>query len=198
MDKQTIINNCKICYQIDYRDIQYPRLEFRTGELLLVLPKNHPNPEHLLETHNQWINEKSTQIQKALQQSTKKKLNTSRTIQSFKKKTKSVINNYQQSLNIEINSIRYRKMKSKWASCSNKGNITINTLLKYLPPKNIRYVIYHELVHLKEKKHNQLFWNIVKREFPDYKKMENELFTYWFLIQKNMGELDENKIFKQP
>ena len=90
MDKKIIINNCQIDYQVDYRNIQYPRLEFRTGQLLLVLPKNYSNVDNLLENHSEWINEKFSQIQKALDNSKKKKLKIARTTESFKKKTRNI------------------------------------------------------------------------------------------------------------
>ena len=76
-------------------------------------------------------------------------------------------------------------MKSKWASCSIKKNLTFNTLLRYLPNFLIKYVVFHEITHLKEKKHNERFWKIIKKEFKDYQKKEKELLIYWFLIQKN-------------
>ena len=75
-------------------------------------------------------------------------------------------------------------MKSKWASCSSDKNISLNTQMKYLPNNLIRYIIHHEYTHLKINKHNKRFWEIVSREYPNYKEKENDLFTYWFLIQE--------------
>jgi len=42
-------------------------------------------------------------------------------------------------------------MKTKWASYSQKGNLTINALLKYLPERLVRYVVFHEMIHSIEK-----------------------------------------------
>ena len=75
-------------------------------------------------------------------------------------------------------------MKTKWASCSKKRNLTINTLMKFLPDYLIEYIIFHEIAHLKERKHNENFWKIVSRKFKNYEEMEKELFIYWFLIWK--------------
>ncbi|MBU4373581.1 MAG: DUF45 domain-containing protein, partial [Euryarchaeota archaeon] len=46
------------------------------------------------------------------------------------------------------------------------------------------YVIFHEMVHLIERKHNEHFWNIISNKFENYSEKEKELFEYWFLIQK--------------
>ena len=74
-------------------------------------------------------------------------------------------------------------MNSKWASCSTQKSLTINTLLKYLPDKLITYVIFHEIAHIQEKKHNEAFWKIINSHFPDYTSKEKELFEYWFAIR---------------
>ena len=80
--------------------------------------------------------------------------------------------------------IYFRKMKTKWASCSAKRNLTINTLMKYLPDYLIKYVIFHEIAHLKEKRHNDEFWKIVSKKFVNYQKLERDLFVYWFQVAK--------------
>jgi len=82
----------------------------------------------------------------------------------------------------QIHKIYFRRMKTKWASCSLKGNLTVNTLMKYLPEELIRYVIFHETAHLIERRHNDRFWGIISQKFGNYEKMEQDLFSYWFLI----------------
>jgi predicted metal-dependent hydrolase len=79
-------------------------------------------------------------------------------------------------------------MKTKWASHSKNNNLTINTLAKYLPQELIEYIIYHETTHAIERKHNQNFWNIITKKFPDYKNKEKNLLTYWFIIQKHIKQ----------
>jgi len=53
-----------------------------------------------------------------------------------------------------------------------------------LPVKLIEYVIFHEIAHLIVKKHNEVFWRIVSQRFKNYKKIEKELFSFWFLIAR--------------
>jgi predicted metal-dependent hydrolase len=73
-------------------------------------------------------------------------------------------------------------MKTKWASCSTKKNLTINRLMRYLPEHLLEYIIFHEIVHLFEKQHNDRFWEIVAGEYPAYEEIEKDLFVYWFRL----------------
>jgi hypothetical protein len=77
-------------------------------------------------------------------------------------------------------------MRTKWGSCSHQNNLTLNSLLAYLPEHLIEYVIFHEVAHTKERKHADNFWKLVESKFDDHKEREMELFGYWFLIQKEM------------
>jgi len=55
-------------------------------------------------------------------------------------------------------------MKTKWASHSRNSNLTINTLMKYLPEDLIHYITYHEIAHAIERKHNENFWDIINKK----------------------------------
>ena len=135
----------KIKYQVDYRNVKYPRLEFKTGNLLLILPKDYKDETRILEKHKEWIHKKEQTIKKALEEAKERSLNLTRTDKELKTMTHSIIKRYQEEYNFKINKIFFRRMKTKWASLSSKGNLTINTLLKYLPQKLIQYIIFHEL-----------------------------------------------------
>ena len=83
----------------------------------------------------------------------------------------------------ETKEIFFRKMRTKWGSYSSRGNITLNTLLKYLPSKLIAYVVFHEMVHHLGKRHNDNFWRTISREFDNWEVLEKDLLVYWFIIQ---------------
>jgi hypothetical protein len=91
-------------------------------------------------------------------------------------------------------------MKTKWASHSKNNNLTINTLLKFLPEDLISYIVYHEIAHNIERKHNETFWNLINRKHLDYQTQEKKLLTYWFLIQRTQANhpLEANRCTNSP
>jgi predicted metal-dependent hydrolase len=168
-------------YSVSHRNVKYPRLEFRTGKLLLILPFGF-NPDVLLEKHKGWIINKTGFIRECLKETSKKKI-VRRTEEEFRDLIHSSVKRASKELGGKLKNIYFRIMKTKWASCSAKRNLTINTLMKYLPDHLIKYVISHEITHLKEKRHNGQFWEIVSRRFNNYEDLERDLFVYWFRIQ---------------
>jgi len=173
---------CDIDYKKIYRNVKYPRLEFKTGDLVLILSEDH-NPEEIIEKHKSWIYKKKDFIRRSLEASKDKKI-FDRTEKEFRELVYSIVEGFSDDLDLNFNKIYFRKMRTKWASCSSKKNLTINKLMRYLPLNLIEYVIFHELAHLIEKKHNKNFWSIISKKFDNYEELEKELFVYWFLIQK--------------
>ena len=169
-----------IPYKVSHRAVKYPRLEFKTGELLIVLPLGH-KPDVLLEKHKNWILKKLDFIKGCIENSKDKEL-IDRTEEKFRKLIHSLVKETSKELRVELNHIYFRKMRTKWASLSSAKNLTVNSLVKYLPEYLIRYVIFHELTHIIEKRHNEKFWEIISRKFKNYQEMEREMFIYWFLV----------------
>jgi len=175
----------EINYEVKYRDIKYPRLEFKSGELELILPFDE-SPKDLLEKHRNWVIEKRSFIEECLKASNDKELE-NRDNKEFREIVNYMTEEISENLNVNINQVFFRKMRTKWASCSPRKNLTINTMMKYLPEKLIEYIIYHELAHLIEKKHNERFWEIIEERFEDFKSLETSLFANWFLINSKNG-----------
>ena len=66
--------------------------------------------------------------------------------------------------------ITIRNQKSRWGSCSAKGNLNFNCLLMLAPPQVLDSVVVHELCHRKEMNHSDQFYSEVLRVFPEYRK----------------------------
>lgn len=71
--------------------------------------------------------------------------------------------------------VTIRLQKSRWGSCSKAGNINLNAKLLFLPPQLLRYVILHELGHLKHLNHSPSFWKEVAMADPDYRSHIREM-----------------------
>jgi predicted metal-dependent hydrolase len=74
-----------------------------------------------------------------------------------------------------FNKINIRNQKTRWGSCSKKGNLNFNYKISFLPSRLAAYIIVHELCHLKEFNHSRRFWGLVRQAFPDYKEVRREL-----------------------
>ena len=82
---------------------------------------------------------------------------------------------YAPKIGVTYGRITIRNQKSKWGSCSAKGNLNFNCLLMLTPPEVIDSVVVHELCHRKEMTHSPRFYAEVLRVFPDYRKWEKWL-----------------------
>lgn len=77
---------------------------------------------------------------------------------------------YAKKLNVSYGKITIRNQKTRWGSCSSKGNLNFNCLLMLVPEDIMDYVIIHELCHRKEMNHSKNFWKEVENILPDYKE----------------------------
>lgn len=168
------------------RKVKYPRIELKTGVPMLILPQDSNfNAGDILQKHKKWIDQKLEFIKKIEEKYKNQKIY-KRSDNNFIKIVTSLIDEFSIILERKPNKINFRYMKTKWASCSQQGKITFNLMLKYLPPKLIRYVVFHEMTHLLVPNHKQNFWNIIKKQFKDSAQYEEQLFGYWFLLQNNL------------
>lgn len=79
--------------------------------------------------------------------------------------------------------ISIKDQRTRWGSCSKKGNLNFNYRLLMAPMEIIDYIIVHELVHLKEQNHSHRFWSIVKQFCPQYEEHEAWLKAHeWRLV----------------
>jgi len=78
-------------------------------------------------------------------------------------------------MNLEYNALKFRKMRSRWGSCSSQKVITLNSELIKIKKELIDYVVVHELAHIVHMNHSRNFHAHVENYLPDAKTLRKEL-----------------------
>jgi predicted metal-dependent hydrolase len=86
-----------------------------------------------------------------------------------------IVDEYSQKLGYDYSKISVRKAKSKRGSCSSDQKLMFNSNLLHLSTKYARYVVIHEVCHLKHKNHSKDFWAEVEWFLPNYKDIRREM-----------------------
>lgn len=90
-------------------------------------------------------------------------------------KYKERVEHYRKKLGVSYNKIFIRDQKTRWGSCSSKGNLNFNWRLIMAPLSIMDYIVVHELVHLIHPNHSRDFWKLVESVIPDYKEKKQWL-----------------------
>lgn len=80
------------------------------------------------------------------------------------------VKHYASLIGVDYGRITIRNQRTRWGSCSSKGNLNFNCLLMLLPDEVIDYVVVHELCHRKQMNHSAQFYAEIEKVFPEYRK----------------------------
>lgn len=157
-------------YQLVRSQIKNVYIQIKDGHVIVKAPKLFPQNQidEMVMRKAKWI-EKGIQKTKQKQEK-EKRYSEEEFIKIIEENAKDLI--YMTGL--KPNRIRVKKIKYAWGSCSPNKNITLNyELIKY-SKQAIRYVILHELCHLKHMNHSKEFWDLVILYMPQYKEAKKE------------------------
>ena len=140
--------------------------------------------EKFLISKSDWVFEKVELVKKNKSINISNIKNTKREYLENKDKAlklaKERLNYFNNIYNFSWNNITIKNQKTRWGSCSRKGNLNFNYKLALIPKEMSDYVVVHELCHLKEMNHSKRFWDLVAKAIPDYleirKRMKGNLF----------------------
>jgi len=172
-------------YIVVTRNIKNPRLEFKCGNLFVIVPKTGSfDVEGFVSRHARWI-AKHAAYYKNLQEEVVGLEPTARLSEDFTKLVEQFIQEGSALLGISPQKIKYKNLKTRWGSCTRTGDVTINLKLRYFPDHLIWYVVFHELVHLRVLSHSQEFYVLLQEVFPDHKQYDQQLRGYEYMLAKN-------------
>jgi len=87
-----------------------------------------------------------------------------------------IIARYEKKMKVKVNDFGVKKMKTKWGTCNSKaGRIWLNLELIKKPKEYIEYIIVHEMTHLLERHHNELFVAYMDKFLPKWRFYKEEL-----------------------
>lgn len=93
-------------------------------------------------------------------------------------KMQALCQDYSSRMNLSFKDIRIRLQRTRWGSCSSGRNINFSCLLAATDESCCRYLVVHELAHLKHMDHSADFWKLVASFCPDYMECERKLNDY--------------------
>lgn len=94
----------------------------------------------------------------------------------LKKEVERLVAKWEPVMQVKVSGITIRQMKTRWGSCNVKTHhININLALLKKPPECLEYVVVHEMTHILEPSHNQVFWGYMTQFYPDWKRVRKYL-----------------------
>jgi predicted metal-dependent hydrolase len=165
-----------ITCQVVRRSGRRVRIAFLSGRLRMVLPRNL-DPLPIIDRHKKWILKKHEWFRQQRLLAEQLEL-IQRSNKEFLDLVRELSAKYGGILAVRPLGIGFRRMKSKWGSCSAMGKITLNTWLQVLPAELVAFIVFHELAHLQVHNHGPEFKALIRSEFPHYRDLDKQLKLY--------------------
>lgn len=151
-------------------------IQLKPGEIIARAPLRMKDKEiySFIESKKSWIEKNLAKIEKREKAISEVKPFTEDEIKALAEKAKTIIPErvkyYAPKIGVTYNRITIRCQRTRWGSCSSKGNLNFNCLLALFPLEVIDSVVVHELCHRKHMNHSPQFYAEIEKVFPEYKK----------------------------
>lgn len=157
-------------YKIVYSKIRNVYIQIKDGEIIVKAPRKVSKKEldKIVKSKENWIKKTLKKDEKKVE---KEKLYTD---EEFRVIVEETANELIKETSLIPNKVRIRDIKYAWGSCSANKNITISYKLICYSKAAVKYVILHELCHIKYMNHSKDFWSLVATYMPNYKEIKNE------------------------
>jgi len=151
-------------------------IQLKTGEIIARAPLRMKDKEiySFIESKKPWIEKNLAKMEEREKAISYVQPFTQEGINALAEKAKTIIPErvryYAPKIGVTYNRITIRCQRTRWGSCSSKGNLNFNCLLALFPIEVIDSVVVHELCHRKHMNHSPQFYAEIEKVFPEYKK----------------------------
>ncbi len=151
-------------------------VQIRQGKITVRAPLRTPDGEirRFLEKHRAWLEKHMARAQALEREKASVRRLTEAELEGLKKQARKVLPEraayWAPLIGVKYGRISVRCQRTRWGSCSAKGNLNFNCLLMLAPAGVIDSIVVHELCHLKEMNHSARFYAEVLRVFPEYEQ----------------------------
>ena len=156
-------------------------IQLKTGEIIARAPLRMKDKEiySFIDSKKSWIEKNLAKIEEREKAISEEQPFTQEEIIALVEKAKIIIPErvkyYASKIGVTYNRITIRCQRTRWGSCSSKGNLNFNCLLALFPIEVIDSVVVHELCHRKHMNHSSQFFAEIEKVFPEYKKWHKRL-----------------------
>lgn len=160
-------------YKIIFSNRRTISLCVKDGCLTVKAPHKTPKKkiDDLVLSHRDWIEK---HIEKQVEKNKKYASLTDNDIEMLRKSAKEIlppkVKKYADIMGLKYGRITITGAKTRFGSCSSKGNLAFSYRLMLYPEEAVDYVVVHELAHLRELNHSPAFYKVVASILPDYKE----------------------------
>ena len=158
---------------------KYPPKKFETGEAFLLLGERLPLQmvwswnERIRVLHSEFEIEMTAPLTSSVEE---RKL---ALFKYYRKLAKTALIDEVHALSLRMglrpSAVSVRGQKTRWGSCSSRGELSLNWKLMAVPAEVREYVLVHELAHLQHMNHSPRFWALVAEHFPNFKNAKRWL-----------------------
>ncbi len=151
-------------------------IQLKHGEIIARAPLRMKDKEiyNFIETKKLWIDKNLAKIEEREKVIGVAEPFTKEEIKALAERTKIIIaervQHYSPKIGVTYNRVTIRCQRTRWGSCSSKGNLNFNCLLALFPLEIIDSVVVHELCHRKHMNHSPQFYAEIEKVFPEYKR----------------------------
>ena len=151
-------------------------IQLKNGEIIARAPLRMKDKDiySFIESKKSWIEKNLAKIEEREKTISDAEPFTEKEIKALAEKAKVIIAErvryYAPMIGVTYNRITIRCQRTRWGSCSSKGNLNFNCLLALFPLEIIDSVVVHELCHRKHMNHSPQFYAEIEKVFPEYKR----------------------------